>query len=142
LLDYNGGGPSTYIQFTNFLLTLLVLLFGLRTKAKNTEASDKWFLAMAIISFFLWLIVKQPLLSSIIATLTALFAFVPTIRKSWKNPYSETLSSYVINVLRQAITLVAIGTYSIITVINPLTWVFANLALALLLILRRITLKK
>jgi len=119
-----------------------VLLFGLRTKAKNTEASDKWFLAMAIISFFLWLIVKQPLLSSIIATLTALFAFVPTIRKSWKNPYSETLSSYVINVLRQAITLVAIGTYSIITVINPLTWVFANLALALLLILRRITLKK
>jgi hypothetical protein len=64
-------------------------------------------------------------------------AFAPTVRKSWKDPYSETLSFYWINTFRFALAIAALGEYSIITALYPISWALINGIFALMLIVRR-----
>jgi hypothetical protein len=68
---------------------------------------------------------------------TETISFIPTIRKSWKKPYTETLSSYVTNFFRFIVALLALNKYSFVAIGYPLTWLLLNGGFALILISRR-----
>ena len=62
---------------------------------------------------------------------------IPTIRKSWNKPYTETLFSYGLNTFRFAIGLYALETYTVVTYLYPVAWLFANGLFSVILIVRR-----
>ena len=95
------------------------------------------FLVLALLSIPLWLVVKQPVLSIILLSSIDMLGFLPTIRKSWKDPYSETLSLYVITTVRHSFSILGLVEYNIVTLLFPLTWVFANAGFAIMLLMRR-----
>jgi hypothetical protein len=92
---------------------------------------------LALLAIPLWLIVKQPVLSIILLSTIDMLGFIPTVRKSWNLPYSETLSLYTITTFRHGLSIVALQHYSIVTVLFPATWVLANALFSILLIVRR-----
>ena len=67
------------------------------------------------ISLAIWIFAKQPVISVILLSLTDMLAFVPTIRKSWNKPHTETLFSYQMNTFRFVLALIALHHYTIIT---------------------------
>lgn len=84
-----------------------------------------------------WVFIKQPVTSVVIVSAVDMLAFGPTIRKSWNKPYTETLSSYIINTVRFGLGLFALEHYSVITYLYPLTWFVANGLFSILLVIRR-----
>jgi hypothetical protein len=99
------------------------------------------FLALALTSLVFWIFAKQPIVSAILLALINILAFGPTVRKSWNKPFSETLTTYVINSSRQGLGLLALENYNVVTYLFPLSSILITVSFILLLIIRRKILK-
>lgn len=138
----SGGGAGSYVTLTAAFLCTIVCIIGLTRKGKKDITTiDTVFFVFAFIALILWLIAKQPVISAILATSIDLLGFAPTIRKSWHNPFTETLSFYLLNTLRFTLAVFALQTYTITTVLYPIAWIFGNGLFGLMLIWRRGQLK-
>lgn len=132
------AGPGALVTLSAALLCTLVIVLTLVKNAKSEiTQSDKVFLGLALLTLAFWLIAKQPLISAVLATTIELLGFVPTVRKSWKDPYSETLSFYWLNTLRFLLATLALSRYTIITALYPSFWFMANGLFALMLVYQR-----
>jgi hypothetical protein len=132
-----GAGSGAYVTLALVGLLLAVLLLALRNGDRDIKRTDVAFLVLAILCIPLWLVVEQPVLSIVVLSTIDMLGFAPTLRKSWTDPFSETLSLYVITTLRHGLSILALFEYNLVTMLFPLTWVFANAAFAVLLIVRR-----
>lgn len=132
-----GAGFGAYVTLAVAAISLAIFLMSLKNGNRDIKKLDVVFLILALLSIPLWLVVEQPVLSIVLLSTIDMLGFVPTIRKSWNDPYSETLALYVITTVRHAFSILSLLEYNIITMLFPLTWIFANAGFAVLLILRR-----
>ena len=134
----DGAGSAAFVTLAAGLCCVSVTLLGIYYKNKiEITKMDNVFLVLSLISLVLWLVAEQPLYSAILATSVDIFAFAPTVRKSWNDPYSETLSFYFLNSLRFALAVLALQKYSVISAIYPISWLIANGLFAMFLLVRR-----
>jgi len=131
------SGPGMYVTLSAGMVGLVILFFALKNKDKDITRMDYVYLALSMVSLMLWLFAKRPVLSMIFIVLTEILSFIPTIRKSWHAPYTETLSSYITNFFRFIIAILALKNYSFVSVGYPATWLLLNGGFALLLMYRR-----
>jgi len=132
-----GAGIGSWVTLAVAVVCFIIFGFGLKNGNRDITKSDTSFFILSILAMFLWLIAKQPLFSVLLVSLIDMLGFIPTIRKSWKNPFSETLISYEINSVRHGLSILALQEYNIVTWLYPATWVFANGLFSLMLIIRR-----
>jgi hypothetical protein len=64
-------------------------------------------------------------------------AFAPTFRKSYHDPSSENAITYTLSGLKFALSIIALTTFSVTTVLYPASLVFTNGAFVVLLLVRR-----
>jgi uncharacterized protein with PQ loop repeat len=133
----NGAGVGSWVTLAVAVICFFIFALGLRHGKKDITKSDTVFFILSFVALFLWLIAKQPVLSVILASTIDMLGFIPTIRKSWNKPYSETLFSYELNTFRHGLSIFALQRYSIVTWLYPLSWVIANALFSAILIIRR-----
>lgn len=131
------AGPGAYVTLVAGSLCFIVIGLSLKYGKRDITLSDTVVLILTLITIVLWLIAKQPVLSIILATIADLLAFIPTVRKSWSNPRSETLSLYVTNSVRFTLAIIALKQYSLLTALWPAAWAIGNAAFSIMLIYRR-----
>lgn len=132
------AGAGALVTLAAALMCLVVFLLGLFAHGlKDIARIDTVFLALAFFALLLWLFAKQPIISSILTTTIDMLGFLPTIRKSWKNPYSETISFYFLNTLRFSLSLLALQRFTLLTASYPVAWLLGNGLFAVMLLMRR-----
>lgn len=132
-----GAGVGAWVTLAIVVACFSVFILGMTRGKKDITKLDTLFFFLALISLFLWLIAKQPVLSILLVVITDMLGFIPTIRKSWNKPYSETLFLYALNSFRQALSILALEQYSIVTWLYPATWAIANALFSISLVARR-----
>lgn len=132
-----GAGPATWVTAAAGLLCLGVVLLSLKNGKRDITVSDTVVAALSLLAIGFWLIADQPIISIILATLADLLAFVPTVRKSYSDPHSETLSLYITNALRFGLALLAVEHYTFLSSVWIVAWIIGNASLAILLAVRR-----
>jgi len=137
-----GGGPGSWTTGMMAILTGGVLFLCPKYGTDDITFFDTLCLVGAIATFGVWLITKDPLLSVVLATAIDCLAFVPTIRKTYRAPGSETLSSYVVNLFRHALSIRALAVYSLATYLYPLALLVMNVILVSVIVTRRKAIKK
>lgn len=133
----HGAGAGAYPTFASAAMGFFVCALGLRNGKKDITRMDTAFLIVALLSIPIWLFADQPTLSMILLVAIDMLSFGPTVRKAWNKPEGETLSTWIISGVRHILSIVAIQTYSLLTLFNPVVWAIANLAFGLMLVLRR-----
>jgi hypothetical protein len=132
-----GAGIGAFVTLAAVIVTYIIFFLGLRNGKKDITLFDTIFLILTLISLVIWLFAKQPVTSIILLTTTEVLIFVPTLRKSWHSPRSETLSSYIMNTVRFTLAIFSLQHYSLVTTLYPLVWLLGNGLLSLVLIIRR-----
>lgn len=132
-----GAGVGSWVTLAIAIICFFIFALGMRNGKKDIAKSDTVFFILSFIALFLWLILSKPVLSVILVSSIDMLGFVPTIRKSWNKPYSETLFSYELNFFRHGLSVLALQQYSIVTWLYPVTWVVANGLFSIMLIIRR-----
>jgi hypothetical protein len=134
---HGNAGAGAYVTLAASLNAYLVCFLGLKYGKRDITRSDTVFLVLALISMVFWLLAKQPVLSVIILCAVEVLAFLPTVRKTWNKPYSETFSTYTISVVRFGLALLALNQYNVLTVLYPGLWLIGNALFCILLFIRR-----
>ena len=132
-----GAGPGSWVTLGLVIITASIFFLSLKPGKKYIKPADVITLVLVLAALLIWLIIKQPVVSIVLLSAIDMLGFVPTIRKSWNDPYSETLSFYIIVTFRHALSLFAIADYNLITSLFPAAWVIMNALFSIMLIIRR-----
>ena len=134
---YAGAGYGAWTTLVVAVLCFLIFLFSIYKKNQDIIFLDAVFLIASFFALFLWFAVKQPIWSVILIVIVSVLGFVPTIRKCWNNPYSETIFLYEANFIRNGLAILALAKYNIITCLYPATWALINLLFVIFIIKRK-----
>lgn len=136
-----GAGPAVWVTAIAGLLCLGVVILSLKNGKRYITKSDTVVAILSLLAIGFWLIAEQPAVSITLVIIADLLAFIPTVRKSYNHPYTETLSLYITNALRFLLALFAVENYTYLSTSWVVAWVIGNTLLSLLLIVRRRQLK-
>ena len=134
----HGGGAWGVASDGAFTL-LAVLLFMLSFKygTKNITKSDTVILIFALLSIVVWVQLDQSLLAVIMVTIIDVLGYIPTIRKTYIDPWSETLESWFAFAISNLLSLFALSEYNAITLTYVGVVLVVNMVISTVCFLRR-----
>jgi hypothetical protein len=135
---FKGGAYLGVLGLTvGSLFCFFIFILSFKYGTKNITRFDTFCLFGAIIIILVWLLQHNALLSVILVTVVDVIAFLPTYRKGYAEPKSETVSTFLLSAASQAFSLLALASYSLTTTLYLSDLVITNGAFALILIFRR-----
>ena len=151
------AGPGSWVMAITTIVCLLLCVMSF-WKGERTFPWYEWaFLAAAavIFGFYLWsrepallaatlneasrqtVTRHGPVVSAILASAVNVFGFGPTLTKAWARPYSDSVTTFLLNALKFIPSFFAMDSISVATCVFPATLVVANTAVALIIFARR-----
>lgn len=140
-LWYGGGGWGAVELTIGTFLVFIIFLFSIKKGTRNITKSDTIILFVALLSVIVWWKLDNPILAVIMVSLIDLFGYIPSWRKCWSNPYSETLSTWVLFAIGNIFAILALNEYNILTLTYLITIIIGNIILVSISLLRRKVLK-
>jgi hypothetical protein len=131
------AGWAALVLFAIVLLTAVIFVLSLRYGVRKGTRLDNWCLGFCLLAFPLWVVTKSPVYAVVLLNLIDAVAFIPTLVKAYRHPYSETLFSYQMNVVRFGLLITALQNYSVLTLAYPVTWFVCNLLFVMVVTERR-----
>lgn len=106
---YGGANWGVMSLAGGTLLIVFVFLLSFKYGTKNISRSDKGILMLALSAIFVWWLTNNPLLSVLMVTAIDGMGYIPTLRKSWVEPWSETLSFWFAMAIATVLTILSLG---------------------------------
>jgi hypothetical protein len=132
-----GAGIGALPTAASEIFTVIIFFFSLQYGFKDIKKIDTIFLLLALLGIIPWVLTHDPTISVIIAVSIDLVAFVPTIRKTWKNPETETPLLYITNVLRHILMFFSLKAYNIATMLHSIVMITTNSIMTILIVGKR-----
>lgn len=133
-----GAGSGAWATGVTGLITLTIAILSIKNGTKDITKSDKLLFVVALLSIIPWFLAKDPTFSIIMLTFVDLLAFIPTVRKTIKDPTSETLFTYALNIFRHSLTIIAIANYNLATYLYPTYLLAINIIMTSIILKSRI----
>jgi uncharacterized protein with PQ loop repeat len=113
---YVGNGGWTALGMSLGAATIgcvacLALFYG----TKNIHIVDTILLAGAATVLLIWFFMESPLYAVLTATLIDFFGYIPTLRKTWQEPESETMSMWFFYIIATVLSLLGLREYNMLT---------------------------
>ncbi len=121
-----GAGIGALPTAAAEIFTVIIFFFSLQYGFKQIKKTDTYFLIAALLGLIPWALTKDPTISVIIVVSIDLIAFIPTLRKTWDHPKSETPILYSMNVVRHILTLFSLQAYNIATTLHSIAMIITN----------------
>lgn len=134
-----GSGWGGVHNLTTGLVCAVIVVYALRNRDKDIKRIDVVLFVLALLSIPLWIVTNNPVYSIILITGIDLLAFIPTLRKTWHDPHSETLVSYVIAGAKYGLAIGAIGIYDFSTLLYPIALILMNITMVTIMATRKKT---
>lgn len=138
-LWYGGGKFATISLAVGTLLVVFVFFLSLKYGTKNITQGDTFVLIMALSAIVVWWQLKNPLLAVFMVSAIDGLGYIPTYRKSFVNPWTETPTLWLAMIVAGVFALLANAEYNLLTVTYIATLIVANTVLLTLLTVRRKT---
>jgi hypothetical protein len=152
------AGPGSWVTGITAVVCFLLCIMSFWRGERDFPWYEWAFLVAAAIIFAFYLWSRQPevfhagmseaardfigrhapAISATLASIVSVVGFGPTVTKAWGRPRSDSASTFLLNGLKFVPALAAMDSVSVATCIFPVTLVIANLAVALLIYLRRL----
>jgi hypothetical protein len=136
-LWYGGGGYAAVNLSIISVLTAGIYLLSLKYGTKNVTRGDFALLALTLAAVVPWIIFKDPTLSVLMVTAIDTAGYIPSMRKSFAEPWSESLVTWAMFTLMGLFLILALDRYNLLTVIYIGASMVANLILIGICLVRR-----
>ncbi len=140
--QYAGAaGPGSWAPQLGGILSFVIVVLAYKQGEKNITLYDVLIFIAALSAIPLWQFTHNPLTAIIIVTMIDLLGYLPTFRKAYTKPYEEMCLIYIISNLMHGMSIVAMNTYSITTILYPIALFIGNSALVGMIYWRRSVLR-
>jgi hypothetical protein len=134
---YGGGNWGLLSMFTGTILVCVVFAFSFKYGTKNITREDTIILIAALCAILVWWQLDKPILSIIMVTAIDVLGYIPTFRKSYIEPWSETLITWFLFTVSNILAILSLSRYNLLTTTYLVAITVANIALFLLCYFRR-----
>lgn len=118
-----GAGIGAIPTILGVVVDGVILFYCFRFGTKDVVFGDKVCLAISLLGVVSYAFFsKQPVVSLTIVTVAEIVSFIPTFRKTKNDPYSESLTSYYLLMVKVILILLALQNYNILTVSYSVLW--------------------
>jgi hypothetical protein len=131
------AGAGAFVTLATAILCLVEFILGFRSGERDITTFDTVMFVISLIAIAIWVFAKQPMISNLLIITINTFAVVPTIRKSWHKPESETLFSWIMAGTRNVLGILALDQFSLLTWLYPVSSLITNVLFSAMLIVRR-----
>lgn len=132
------GGIGAWPIGISGAITILIACLAIVKRADVTITKlDGVFFSSAILSLPVWYFTTDPFWAVLILTVVDLLGFGPTIRKVYDDPFSENRLFFLLFLLRNMFAIFALESYSVTTVLFPLSILLACAVLIVMITIRR-----
>jgi len=137
IFEGNGGLFAALSVASGGILSFGIFLMSFKYGTKNITTFDTATLVTAIVAVFMWWKLDHPEWSIITIAMIDLLGFIPTFRKTWFRPGSESIIAWTLYAVGNIAALVAITTYIIMTSFYIATMIAASFTLVTIILTRR-----
>jgi len=118
-----GAGVGAIPTILGAFVDAVILFYCFRYGTKDVVFVDKVCLAISVIGVAIYFVLRsQPLISLGTVSAAEVISFIPTFRKTRNDPYSESLTSYYLLMLKLILILVALQKYNFLTASYSIMW--------------------
>lgn len=128
-----GAGIGALPTLASEIFTIIIFFFSLRYGTEHIRKIDTFFLVLALLGIVPWILTNDPTISVIIAVSIDFIAFLPTLRKTWQHPNTETPTLYALNVIRHILMLFSLRAYNIATTLHSIAMIILNTTMTFLI---------
>lgn len=123
-------------------LCVSVFLLSLKYGTKNVTRFDAICLVSALAVFCFYLVTKEALVSIILVSVIDVIGFLPTFRKAYEEPHSETVSTYILSAVADGLALGALSSFSLTNTLYLFTLIVVDSACSVMILNRRHKLRR
>jgi len=117
VLQARGGAGAWPIGFSCAVSLFVAGLAYVKRADLTITHTDRLLFVSALAAMPLWVAANDPLWAVVLITLIELLGFGPTLRKTWLNPHSESMSFLAILIVRNALIIAALDRHTVTTVL-------------------------
>lgn len=139
---YGNGGLIGYGLILGTGLVFLIFLLSLKYGTKNITLSDILILCLALIAIVVWWQLHNPVLAVFMVGAIDAMGYIPTYRKLYIEPWSESLGSWFLFSISYILSIASLREYNLLTVPYLSICLTANLLLVTICIVRRRSIPK
>ncbi|MBI4281406.1 hypothetical protein HY625_01150 [Candidatus Uhrbacteria bacterium] len=133
----SGAGAGAWAMGASAVVAFFIAGVVFTHADKQIVLFDWFALAGAFVGIVLWRLTANPLLAIISVTIADGLGFVPTFRKAYHKPHEETVIEYVFSSLKFIVAFLALGTFTVTTMLYPASVICTNAAFAVMALVRR-----
>ncbi|MSR73025.1 hypothetical protein EXS61_00230 [Candidatus Parcubacteria bacterium] len=137
VLVYGGGGYGAMSLIVSTVVVFVIFLLSFKYGTTNITTSDTIVLIAALIAIAVWWQLKNPLLTVLIASAIDGLGYIPTFRKTYQEPWSETLAYWLNMFALSVLTMVSNTEYNLLTLTYLTVLALANITVYLICLIRR-----
>jgi hypothetical protein len=132
------GGMGAWPIGISGVITIGVAILAFIKRSDIAITRLDWlFFGIALSALPFWYVSANPLWAVAILTFVDALGFGPTFRKAYRYPFEEQLTIFVLFMIRNAVSILALETYSLTTVLFPAVIALTSLLLILMVFYRR-----
>lgn len=140
--SWDGGGKfGAVCLVVETILVVLIFCLTFKYGTKHITRGDTIVLILALMAIAVWWHMSNHLVSVLMATSIDTMGYIPTIRKAFAEPWSETLSFWSFMALANAFIIASSAEYNALTVTYAAVLSIANITVVTVCIIRRGVLK-
>jgi hypothetical protein len=116
-----------------FVACFTIMLYSFKFGVGGTTRLDKICYLLWSITVVSWIILDKPLIALHISIIADIIAMVPTYKKSWQDPESESMNVFIGGAIASAFSIVAAAELRYVTILFPLYFLLSNMSIVLVL---------
>lgn len=136
-LFYGNGGWGAIALLVGTIFAFIVFLLSFKYGTKNITKGDTIILAAALLAIVVWWRLNNPWLSVLMVSIIDFLGYLPSFRKTFAEPWTETPISWAIFSITNILTIFALTQYNFLTLAYLIIVTGANLILLAICLLRR-----
>ena len=129
---YSGATTTVWLAVSGAVMAVSVFILSLKYGVGGYGILDIFCLLGSILGLIVWACTKNPTAALYINILVDLLAFLPTVKKTWLYPTSESRLSWNLATLANACNVLALTRWELRIVLFPIYNLILNATVALL----------
>jgi len=137
-----GAGYGAWALAIGAVFCFSIFLLSFKYGTRNISKFDTFCLIASVCTIIIYLAIENPVWAIIAVAIVDFVGFLPTFRKGFEEPDTETVSTFVMSATANVLSLIALQNYNVTTVFYIASLFFTNSSFAIMILLRRRLLKK
>lgn len=139
LAIYEGGGGALAAISVGLVavMSLAVFVFSLRMSRSHLHIFDRLILIIALIATGVWWFFDHPVYAVFMIAFIDGIGFIPTYRKTYHAPETESLAPWILYLIGNLFALGALDVYNLLTTLYITTMIIASAILLMIILGRR-----